>query len=102
MGVRVGKGQDRLGGASKMVADKYEGKEWSYMQDKFYIPTFWKSLNIIYGTWNCILSTNKASQKKRGENLSKNVIQIRVGAVNKKRETKRLNKNLNGGLLKIT
>ena len=72
------------------------------MQYILCIPFFLENLNIIYGPWNCILSTNKASQKKRGENLSKNVIQIRVRAVNEKRETKRLNNNLNGGLLKIT
>ena len=56
------------------------------MRGRLCIPIFCKTLNIIYGPWNCMFSINKVSHRNRGDTLYYNVIQRRFGVGNQKME----------------
>ena len=80
------------------MLDKSEGGEWAYMKHSVCLPTLWKTLIIIYVTWNCILYTKRVSQRKRGETLPHNSIHRTFSAGNQIMETRLQNFVCNCGL----
>ena len=66
-----------------MMLDKSEGKYQANIQNSVRILTLWKNYNINHVPWNCILSTKKLLQTKKGNKMSQNVIQIIASVGNK-------------------